>query len=118
MIYIDSCAVSVTQEESSEAEKAIEEVQKEIGKLEEKENKLNSENIEVKHELEKYENSVADFLSKIKHWKKEVSSNFGITVIIIILLYLSNQVTTNSLYVNVLAWNVLAEEKQATPNRA
>ena len=53
-------------------EEALGETQQEVNKLEEDENKLQKDNIEIKHELEKYETVVKDNALKIKHWKKEV----------------------------------------------
>lgn len=55
-----------------EAETALNEIRVEVGKLEEEENQLQKDVVDVKHELEKYENLVKTNQQKIKHWKKEV----------------------------------------------
>ena len=49
-------------------------VQAEMSKLEEEEKSMQKEQIEIRHELEKYETVVKDNALKIKHWKKEVIS--------------------------------------------
>ena len=54
------------------AETALSDVNKVIAELEQEENKLQKEVIDVKNELEKYQNLMKDSQSKIKHWKKEV----------------------------------------------
>ena len=56
-----------------EAETALAEIVKEVAKLEEEEGGLQKDNLEVKHELERYEAIIRENTSKIKHWKKEVS---------------------------------------------
>ena len=55
-----------------EVEQELEKVKKEYGGLEENENKLRSEEIDVKHEFEKYETVVKENHQKVKHWQKEV----------------------------------------------
>ena len=55
-----------------EAETALNEVKAEVAKLEDEENQLQKDVVDVKHELEKYENIMKTNQQKIKHWKKEV----------------------------------------------
>lgn len=61
-----------SQEKMKEAETALNEIRVEVGKLEEEENQLQKDVVDVKHELEKYENLVKTNQQKIKHWKKEM----------------------------------------------
>lgn len=55
-----------------EAETALNEVKAVVAKLEEDENKLQKDFVDVRHELEKFENIMKTNQQKIKHWKKEV----------------------------------------------
>ena len=55
-----------------DVEAALEELKKEQAVLQEREQKLQSDNIEIKHELEKYESVIKDNHAKVKHWTKEV----------------------------------------------
>ena len=49
-------------------------IQTEMAKIEEEEKVMQKDQIEIKHELEKYDTVVKDNALKIKHWKKEVST--------------------------------------------
>ena len=53
-------------------ETSLEALKKEQDALQEREQKLQSENIEIKHELEKYESVIKENHAKVKHWTKEV----------------------------------------------
>ena len=55
-----------------DAETALNEMKREVTRLEEEENKLQKEVVDIKHELEKFENIMKTNQQKIKHWKKEV----------------------------------------------
>ena len=55
------------------AETALQEVNKELAKLEDEETALQKDVVDVKNELEKFQNIVKENQQKIKHWKKEVS---------------------------------------------
>jgi predicted nucleic acid-binding Zn-ribbon protein len=55
-----------------DAETVLNEMKREVARLEEEENKLQKEVVDVKHELEKFENIMKTNQQKIKHWKKEV----------------------------------------------
>jgi Ni,Fe-hydrogenase III component G len=56
----------------SEVEAALVEVRKEVGGLEEEEAEIQKEQLEVKVQLEKFDNILKDSKAKLKHWKKEV----------------------------------------------
>ena len=47
-------------------------LQGEMSKIEDEEKSMQKEQIEIKHELEKFETVVKDNVVKIKHWKREV----------------------------------------------
>ena len=47
----------------------------ELSKLQQQEAEIKSKQVEVKHELEKWENLVKENQQKGKHWKKEVRRN-------------------------------------------
>lgn len=51
---------------------AVEELRSHLAEIEEKEQKLHKEQIEVDHEMEKYETVVKENQTKMRHWKKEV----------------------------------------------
>lgn len=55
-------------------EQELTEVKKAVAGVEEEEQSLQKENIEIRHELEKYEGVVKENQSKLKHWKKEVNN--------------------------------------------
>ena len=55
------------------AETALQEVNKELAKLEDDETVIQKDVVDVKNELEKYQNIVKENQQKVKHWKKEVS---------------------------------------------
>lgn len=61
-----------SQEKMKEAETALNEVKAIVAKLEEDENKLQKDFVDVRHELEKFENIMKTNQQKIKHWKKEI----------------------------------------------
>ena len=63
------------------AETALQEVNKELAKLEDDETAIQKDVVDVKNELEKYQNIIKENQQKIKHWKKEVScwDSIGIT---------------------------------------
>ena len=55
-----------------EGQAILEEKKEEMSKLEAEEAQLQKKQIDVKHDVEKYENLVKDNQAKSKHWKKEV----------------------------------------------
>ena len=60
------------QDTMKAAETALQEVNKELAKLEDEETVLQKDVVDVKNELEKFQNIVKENQQKIKHWKKEV----------------------------------------------
>ena len=56
-----------------EVEEAVSEIKQGTAELEKKEQELQKDGIEIKHELEHYDSVVKENTQKIKHWKKEVS---------------------------------------------
>ena len=56
----------------TKVETELGEIKEKIVELEEKEQNVNKENIEIKHQLEKIENIVKEHQTKLKHWTKEV----------------------------------------------
>ena len=77
-MHVKSCSnikPSVLQEAIKEAEVELKGVQAEMAKIEDEEKNMQKGQIEIKHELEKYETVVKDNSLKIKHWKKEVKKN-------------------------------------------
>ena len=55
------------------AETALHDVNKDLAQLEEDENGIQKEVVDVKNELDKFQNIIKENQTKIKHWKKEVS---------------------------------------------
>lgn len=55
-----------------QVEEELTQLRQQQTQLEEEEQKLEKDNVEVKHELEKYDNIVKDNQAKVKHWNKEV----------------------------------------------
>ena len=55
------------------AETALNDVNKELAKLEEDENSIQKDVVDVKNELDKFQNIIKENQTKIKHWKKEVT---------------------------------------------
>ena len=62
-------------------EETLEGIRGEISKLEKEEETLAKENVEVKHELEKYETVIKENTQKMKYWKKEVGNHWIDTVL-------------------------------------
>ena len=56
----------------TKVETELGEIKEKIVELEEKEQNVNKENIEIKHQLEKIENIVKEHQTKLKKKKKEV----------------------------------------------
>ena len=56
----------------TKVEKELEGIKQKIDVVEEKEQNINKDNIEIKHQLEKIEGIVKEHQSKLKHWTKEV----------------------------------------------
>ena len=50
----------------------VDQIKTEVSAFEEQEQSLSKQQIEIRHELEKYETVVKENNSKVKHWKKEV----------------------------------------------
>lgn len=57
-----------------ESEVVLNGVQSEIGKLEQEENDLQKDVVDVRHELERIEGIVKSNKLKVKHWRKEVTT--------------------------------------------
>ena len=55
-------------------EESLSAIKKELAELEEEENKIEKETIDVRHEVEKFENLVKKNQAKVEYWKKEASS--------------------------------------------
>ncbi|XP_052215756.1 structural maintenance of chromosomes protein 4-like [Dreissena polymorpha] len=66
-------AYQQSQETMKAAETALTEVNKEMSELEETENKLQRDVIDVKSELDMFQNHIKENQAKVKHWKKELS---------------------------------------------
>ena len=60
------------QEAMKEVGTSVEEIKVEVGKFEEQEQALSKQQIEVRHDMEKYETVVKENQDKVKYWKKEV----------------------------------------------
>ena len=60
-----------------EGQAILEEKKEEMSKLEAEEAQLQKKQIDVKHDVEKYENLVKENQAKSKHWKKEVCLCYG-----------------------------------------
>ena len=68
----DELCVLCVQEEMKRVETSLAALKQQQDGLQQREQKLQSENIEIKHELEKYESVIKDNHAKVKHWTKEV----------------------------------------------
>ena len=53
-------------------EESLESLRKELEGVEQEENKLRSKEVDIKHEMDKFESVLNENKSKVKHWKKEV----------------------------------------------
>ena len=56
----------------SEMEESLEALRKELEAVEKEENKLRAQEVDIKHEVEKYETVLKENQQKVKHWQKEV----------------------------------------------
>ena len=56
----------------SEMEESLEELRKELEAVEKEENKLRAQEVDIKHEVEKYETVLKENQQKVKYWQKEV----------------------------------------------
>ena len=56
----------------SEMEESLESLRKELEAVEKEENKLRAQEVDIKHEVEKYETVLKENQQKVKHWQKEV----------------------------------------------
>lgn len=53
-------------------EESLEFLKKEVAVLEQDETKMKSKEVDIKHEVEKYESVLKENQQKVKHWQKEV----------------------------------------------
>ena len=53
-------------------EESLEGLRKELEAVEKEENKLRAQEVDIKHEVEKYETVLKENQQKVKHWQKEV----------------------------------------------
>ena len=53
-------------------EESLESLRKELEAVEKEENKLRAQEVDIKHEVEKYETVLKENQQKVKHWQKEV----------------------------------------------
>lgn len=60
------------QQEMSAMKESLEVLGKELAVVEQEEAKLRSQEVDIKHEVEKYETVLKENQQKIKHWQKEV----------------------------------------------
>jgi len=56
----------------SAMEESLELLRKEVAELEQEETKMRSQEVDIKHEVEKYETVLKENQQKVKHWQKEV----------------------------------------------
>lgn len=56
----------------SAMEESLEGLRKEVAELEQEETKMRSQEVDIKHEVEKYETVLKENQQKVKHWQKEV----------------------------------------------
>ena len=63
---------SFTQEEMSAMKESLECLGKELAVVEQEETKMRSKEVDIKHEVEKYETVLKENQQKVKHWQKEV----------------------------------------------
>jgi len=60
----------------SAMEESLEVLRKEVAELEQEETKMRSQEVDIKHEVEKYETVLKENQQKVKHWQKEVCSYY------------------------------------------
>ena len=60
------------QDKVAEVEASLEGIKAEIGQLEEEEGAIQKDQLEVRMQLEKFENILKENKAKLKHWRKEV----------------------------------------------
>lgn len=53
-------------------EESLEFLKKEVAVVEQEETKMKSKEVDIKHEVEKYESVLKENQQKVKHWQKEV----------------------------------------------
>ena len=53
-------------------EEFLERLRKELDAVDQEESKLREQEVDIKHELEKYETVLKENHQKVKHWQKEV----------------------------------------------
>ena len=53
-------------------EEFLEFLKKEVAVVEQEETKMKSKEVDIKHEVEKYESVLKENQQKVKHWQKEV----------------------------------------------
>ena len=68
----------------SAMEESLENLRKELEAVEQEENKLRGQEVDIKHEMDKYESVLRDNQNKQKHWQKEVCWVHDCKTIIII----------------------------------
>ena len=56
----------------SEMEESLEGLRKKLEAVEKEENRLRAQEVDIKHEVEKYETVLKENQQKVKHWQKEV----------------------------------------------
>ena len=56
----------------SAMEESLECLKKEVTVVEQEETKMKSKEVDIKHEVEKYESVLKENQQKVKHWQKEV----------------------------------------------
>lgn len=61
-----------SQQEMTAMEESLEDLRKEVEAVEQEENKLQSQEVDIKHEMDKFEAVLKDNQNKEKHWQKEV----------------------------------------------
>jgi len=61
------------QQEKSAMEGSLEVLRKEVAELEQEETKMRSREVDIKHEVEKYETVLKENQQKVKHWQKELN---------------------------------------------
>lgn len=60
------------QQEMSAMEESLGNLRKELEAVEQEESKLREQEVDIKHEVEKYETVLKENQQKVKHWQKEV----------------------------------------------
>ena len=97
---------SFTQEEMSAMKESLECLGKELAVVEQEETKMRSKEVDIKHEVEKYETVLKENQQKVKHWQKEV---YQLPHFIILLV-------TRSEYLGTVGWVCAAQVfKNDTP---